>query len=60
MVWATRGLAAGSVLAAIELRVLLIQVCDKVVASSIYCRLTLYVDDGTLETVATDWFYMYF
>ena len=50
---ASRGLAAGSVLATIELRVLLIAVGDRVVASSLYCRLTLYVDDAAIETVCT-------
>ena len=52
-VWASRGLAAGSVLATIELRVLLIEAADAVVASCVYCRLTLYVDDATIETVCT-------
>ena len=48
---ASCGLAAGSILATIELRVLLLSACDRLVASSLYCRITLYVDDATLETV---------
>ena len=50
LVWASRGLAAGSVLATIELRVLLIEAGDRLVSMSIYCRFTLYVDDATVET----------
>ena len=38
-VWATRGLAAGSVMATIELRVLLIEAAAELVSSSLYCRL---------------------
>ena len=47
------GMAAGSVLAIIELRVLLIKFADLTVASSLYCRLALFGDDATIETVAT-------
>ena len=53
IVWATRGLTAGSVLATIELRVLLIQWADEAVALSLHARLTVYVDDVTIETVGT-------
>ena len=53
LIWATRGLAAGSVMATIELRVLLIVVADRVASLSMYTRLTVYVDDATLETVCT-------
>jgi len=52
-VWASRGLTAGSVLATIELRVLLLEAADTMVSASLYCRLTLYVDDATIETVCT-------
>ena len=51
LVWATRGIGAGAVLATIELRLLLLEAGDRLVAKSIYCRLTLYVDDATIETV---------
>ena len=50
MVWASRGLAAGSVLAIIELRLLLLEAGDRMVACSLYCRLTLYVDNAAIET----------
>ena len=53
LVWASRGLAAGSVLATIELRVLLIEFADMATSMSLYCRITLYVDDATVETVCT-------
>jgi len=46
-----RGIGAGAVLATIELRLLLLEAGDRLVANSIYCRLTLYVDDATIETV---------
>ncbi len=49
--WTTRGIGAGSVLATIELRLLLLEAGDRLVAMSIYCRLTLYVDDATIEIV---------
>ena len=52
-VFPSRGLTAGSVLATIELRVLLIEFADASVASSLHSRITLYVDDATIETVAT-------
>ena len=51
LIFATRGLAAGSVLATIELRVLLIEIGDRVNSLSLYCRLTFYVDDTTIETI---------
>jgi len=53
VIWVTRGIAAGSVLATIELRVLLLEFADACVSSSIYSRLTLYVDDATVETICT-------
>jgi hypothetical protein len=53
VIWVTRGIAAGSVLTTIELRVLLIEFADAAVAASIYCRITLYVDDATIETICT-------
>ena len=52
LVWATRGLAAGAVIATIELRVLLLEAGDRMSSLSPYNRLTLYVDDSTIETVA--------
>ena len=51
VIWVTRGIAAGSVLATIELRVLLLEFADACVSSSIYSRLTLYVDDAMVETI---------
>ena len=51
VIHASRGLAAGSVLATIELRLLLIDAGDRLVKACLYCRLTLYVDDATVETV---------
>ena len=54
-VWASRGLAAGSVLATIELRLLLLEAGDRLASISIYCRLSLYVDDdATIETFCTN------
>ncbi len=53
IIWVTRGIAAGSVLATIELRVLLLEFADACVSSSIYSRLTLYVEDATVETIYT-------
>ena len=50
-VYATRGLAAGSITATIELRLFLIVFADRMVAAALHTRLTLYVDDATLETV---------
>ena len=50
-VYATRGLAAGSISATIELRLFLIVFADRMVAVTLHTRLTLYVDDATLETV---------
>ena len=50
-VFATRGLAAGSVLATIELRILLLEAGDRMVSIGLYSRITLYVDDATFETV---------
>ena len=41
LVWAMRGIGAGAVLATIELRLLLLEAGDRLVANSIYCRLTL-------------------
>eukprot|EP00973_Karenia_brevis_P068421 9516999-Karenia_brevis.AAC.1 len=52
-VWATRGLTAGSVLATIELRVLLIQWADEISSRALHSRFTVYVDDVTIETVGT-------
>ena len=51
IVFATRGLTAGSVLATCELRVLLLQWADRAASIALYCRLTVYVDDVTIETV---------
>ena len=51
LIWASQGLAAASVLATIELRLLLVEAGDRMVALSIYSRLTFYVDDDTIETV---------
>ena len=53
VVYATRGLTAGSVLATIELRVLLLQWADEAVEVSLYSRLTVSVDDVTIETIGT-------
>ena len=53
IVFACRGLTAGSVLATIELRILLIEWGDRAVAMTLLTRLTVYVDDATLETVGT-------
>ena len=50
-IYATRGLAAGSITATIELRLFLIVFADRMVAAALHTRLTLYVDDATLETV---------
>ena len=50
-VYATRGLAAGSITATIEPRLFLIVFADRMVAAALHIRLTLYVDDATLETV---------
>eukprot|EP00973_Karenia_brevis_P027521 3796324-Karenia_brevis.AAC.1 len=50
---ATRGITAGSVLAVIELRVLLLSAGEALVANSIHVRLTLYVDDATIEVAGT-------
>ena len=50
-VYATRGLAAGSITATIELRLFLFVFADRMVAAALHTRLTLYVDDATLETV---------
>ena len=50
-VYATRGLAAGSITAIIELRLFLIVFADRMVAAALHTRLTIYVDDATLETV---------
>ena len=50
-IFATRGLAAGSITATIELRLFLIVFADRMVAAALHTRLTLYVDDATLETV---------
>ena len=50
-VYATRGLAAGSITATVELRLFLIVFADRMVAVALHTRLTLYVDDATLETV---------
>ena len=46
-------LVQGVLLATIELRVLLIEAADALVSASLYCRLTLFVDDATVETVCT-------
>ena len=48
-----RGLTAGSALATIELRVLLIQWADRAAAVTLHARITIYVDDATIETVGT-------
>ena len=53
VVIATRGLTAGSVLATIELRILLVEWADRAVAMTIFTRLTVYVDDATIETIGT-------
>ena len=45
LVWASRGPTAGSVLATVELRVLLLEAVDAMVAASLYCT--------TIETVCT-------
>ena len=45
------GLAAESITATIELRLFLIVFADRMVAVALHTRLTLYVDDATLETV---------
>ena len=50
-IYATRGLAAGSITATIELRLFLIVFADRMVATALRTRLTLYVHDATLETV---------
>ena len=50
-IYATRGLTAGSITATIELRLFLIVFADRMVAVALHTRLTLYVDDATLETV---------
>ena len=46
---ATRGITAGSVLACIEMRLVVIEALDKVVASCIYVKLTCFVDDVAME-----------
>jgi hypothetical protein len=51
MVFATRGLAAGSVLAVIELRVLLLEAGERMISIALYSRLSVYVDDATIETI---------
>ena len=53
IVFATRGLTAGSVLATVELRVLLLRWADRAASISLHCRLTVYVDDVTIETIGT-------
>ena len=52
-VHASRGLAAGSVLAMIELCILLLRAGERMTATALYSRITLYVDDATVETACT-------
>jgi hypothetical protein len=49
LVWATRGITAGSVFATIELRVLLLQWLDETASISRIVTLTVYVDDTSIE-----------
>jgi hypothetical protein len=51
LVYATRGITAGSVFATIELRVLLIRCMDRIVYHFPSVWLTVYVDDTGLEAV---------
>ena len=53
IIFACRGLTAGSVLATVELRILLIEWADRAVAMTLLTKLTIYVDDATFETVGT-------
>ena len=50
-VFASRGITAGSVLATVELRVLLIKCMDRVIHRFPEIELTVYVDDTSLEAV---------
>ena len=50
---ACRGLAAGSFLGTIELRILLVQWADEAVAAALHTRLTVYIDGVPIETVGT-------
>ena len=49
LLWATRGITAGSVFATIELRVLLIQWLDESAAAYSIVTFTVYVDDTSIE-----------
>lgn len=51
IVWVTRVIVGGSVLAKMQLRVLLLEFADALVSSSIYSKPTLYVDDATMGTI---------
>lgn len=51
IVWVTRGIAAGSGLATVQLTVLQLDFTDTCVSSSIYSQPTLYVDAATVETI---------
>ena len=51
--FAVRGITAGSVLATIELRVLLIKCMDTVISRFPSIDLTVYVDDTTLEAIGS-------
>ena len=51
LIYATRGITAGSVFATIELRVLLIRCMDRVVYRFPSVSLTVYVDDTGFEAV---------
>jgi len=53
LIFACRGITAGSVFATIELRVLLIKCMDRVVYRFPSVHLTVYVDDTSLEAVGT-------
>ena len=50
---AQRGITAGSVFATIEMRIVMIEALDRVVACCPCVRLTCYVDDVSLEMVGT-------
>ena len=51
LIWAERGITAGSVFATIELRVLLISCMDRLVYRFPSVALTVYVDDTGLEVI---------
>ena len=54
LIYPTRGIVAGSGFATRELRALVIGVFDRVTAACVEIRLTVYVDDATIECTGTE------